>query len=364
MTLFKPFMKKKKLTMILLVIVILGALSLFFIVAYDGGILNHLFGKKTTEEKVLALGDCAYVNYIARYASNNTIFKSSYANSINKTGGVPFKIFMSWNESRNPPTGYVNFTSDIKGLIEGLIGLKEGESKTIGPIPPEEAFGIYPKVGDVITVPHISKRKDIKFQITNIANNKTTPLFVLREVSYSLGEKSTIWASWENATVLTKINETKIWMYTTPPENKRENFTWILSNSQTLMIFWKDATSVTSINDSTIVIIHHPKIDAQISVTNTYGSFNYTVVQINKNITVSYINPTTGNTSFYNISKTTKIPRNSTQNITKTYTKQQMGQFLTTIKKNYNPDLILSVNDLAGESLIYEVNIVKIFKTS
>jgi len=356
-------MKNKKLAMILLVLVIIGILSLFLIVTYDGDILNHLFGKKTGE-KVLALGDCAVVQYIARYASNNTIFNSSYADAINKTGGEPFKIFMSWNESQSPPKGYGNFTSNIKGLIEGLIGLKEGDSKTIGPIPPEEAFGIYPKVGDVITIPNLSKIKELKFQIANIINNKTTPSFVLRDISYSPGEKTTLWPSWVNATVITKINETKIWMYTTPPVNERENFTWILSNSQRRMTYWKDESSVTSMNDSTIVITHTPKINSQIIVSTLYGSYNYTVVYIGKNITVSYINQTTGNTTFYNISKTLVIARNETRNITSIYSEQQMRDFLTLVKKYYNPNLILSVNDLAGKSLIYEVNIIKIYKTS
>jgi FKBP-type peptidyl-prolyl cis-trans isomerase 2 len=358
-------MKNKTLAIILLVIIIVGTLSLFLIATYDGDILNQLFGKKT-EEKVIALGDCASVEYIARYALNNTIFKSSYADSINKTGGVPFKIFIGWNTSQYRIIGSDNFTSDIKGLIKGLIGLKEGDSKTIGPISPEEAFGISPKVGDVIIlpIPTISNRNETKLQITNISNNEATTLFVLRDISYSPGEKTIIYPSWENATVITKMNETKIWTYTTPPENKRENFTWIVQTSQAQMTYWKNASSVTSINDSTIVITHNPKIGAQMSITSSYGSYIYTVVNIAKNITVSYVNQNTGNITYYHLSKTVLIPRNESRNITITYTKQQMGQFLDYIKNHYNPDLILSVNNLANKSLIYEVHIIKIYKNS
>jgi len=48
--------------------------------------------------------------------------------------------------------------------MEGLIGLEQGQTATIGPIPPEDAYGIYPQVGDVIDVSDesLETRKFIK----------------------------------------------------------------------------------------------------------------------------------------------------------------------------------------------------------
>lgn len=372
-------MRNEKLAAILLVIVIVGSISVFLTVTYSKDILNAFNGKKT-EEKVLALGDCVDVNYIGRYASNYTIFKSSYADPTNKTGGEPFKIFMSWNEGEYPPDGYGNYTQDIKGLIEGLVGLKEGDSKTIGPIPPEEAYGVYPKVGDVVTVSDPSLGKDFKIQIINIINNSimpaeyqetygngTTTLFVLRDDSYSLGEKTTMFPSWENATVVTAINETKMSTYTTPPENKRENFTWIEIAGQTETIYWENASSITSINDTTIVITHNPEIGATMAVYDMYYGYTatYTVVGITaEKINISYIDDTTGDISYYNIDRTITIVRNESQNITYTFPTEAMDQLLNAIKTSYDPNLTFSVDKLAGQYLIYDVQIVKIYKTS
>jgi hypothetical protein len=365
MTSFNPDMQNEKLAAILLVIVIVGSISVFLTVTYGEDILNTLSGKKTGE-KIIALGDCVDVNYIGRYASNNTIFDSSYAYPTNKTGGTPLNIFVTLNQSEYPPDGYENYTFGIKGFIEGLVGLKEGDSKTIGPIPPEDAYGVYPKVGDVITISDPSFGKEVKIQFANITNNGTTTLFVLRDSSYSLGEIYPLYPSWENATVITKINETNMWIYTTPPEDKRENFTWIYVDSLTEAIYWENASSVTSINDTEIVVTHNPEIDATMYVYDTsYGSSTaYTVVSLtDEKINVSYIDETTGNMLYDEFDRTITIVRNESQNITFTYTTPDM-EYLLSVIKYYVPNLTFSVNKLADESLIFEVQIVKVYKTS
>jgi len=371
MTSFNPDMQNEKLAAILLVIVIVGSISVFLTVTYGEDILNALTGKKTGE-KIIALGDCVDVNFIGRFASNNTIFASSYNDTTNKTGGTPLKVFVSTNESESSPTGYEDYTNLIndyyvKGFIEGLIGLKEGDSKTTDPIPPEDAYGVYPKVEDVITVFDPSVGKELGIHFVNITNNGTTTLFVLRFDMYALDEKMTIYPAWENATVVTKINDTKMWAYTTPPENKRENFTWIYIDSQTEAIYWENASSVTSINDTTIVVTHNPEIDATMYVYDTYygSSTAYTVVKLtDEKINVSYIDETTGNMLYNEFDRTITIVRNETQNITFTYTTPDMEYLLSVIKIYYDPNLIFSVNKLADESVIFEVQIVKIYKPS
>jgi len=359
-------MQNEKLAAILLVIVIVGSISVFLTVTYGEDILNTLTGKKTGE-KIIALGDCVDVNFIGRYASNNTVFDSSYNDTTTKAGGTPLNIFVTLNQSEYPPDGYENYTFGIKGFIEGLVGLKEGDSKTIGPIPPEDAYGVYPKVGDVITISDPSFGKEVKIQFANITNNGTTTLFVLRDSSYSLGEIMPVYPSWENATVITKIDETKMSMYTTPPEDKRENFTWIeiLNNGETEIMYWENASS-TSINDTTIVVTHNPEIGATMYVYDTYygSSTIYTVVNLtDEKINVSYIDETTGNMLYNEFDRTITIVRNESQNITFTYTTPDM-EYLLSVIKYYVPNLTFSVNKLADESLIFEVQIVKIYKPS
>ena len=325
------------------------------------------------------------MNFIGRFASNNTIFASSYNDTTNKIGGTPLKVFVSTNESEYSPTGYEDYTNLIddyyvKGFIEGLVGLKEGGSKTIGPI--ENAYGVYPKIGDVITVFDPSVGKEMKIRIVNITNNSAMPaeyqdmygnvkttLFVLRDDSYSLGEKTTSYPSWENATVVTAINETKMSMYTTPPEDQRENFTWfaIGNGGETQIMYWENASSITSMNDTTIIITHNPEIGAAMYVYDAYydSTTTYYVENIKaETINISYYDANTVSYSYYEINRTITIVRNETQNITYTVPTEAMDQLLSDIKNSYDPNLILSVNKLAGESIIYEVQIVKIYKTS
>ncbi len=66
-------MQKEKIALIALVIIVIGALSVFLI-AVNTDIFENLFKEKLT----IAEDDCADVNYIGRFASNNTVFDSSY----------------------------------------------------------------------------------------------------------------------------------------------------------------------------------------------------------------------------------------------------------------------------------------------
>lgn len=374
-------MKSKKITLILSILLIVGCISVILTVTYGGYIINSLIGNNT-EEKVLAFGDCADVNYIGRYTANNTIFDSSYIDPLNKTGGNPFQIFMSWNESQQPPAGYENYIQGVKGLIEGLVGLKEGDSTTVGPISPADAYGIYPKAGDNFTIYDPESGKEATFYFVNIIPNSTMPeeyvanygtgkttLFVLRVDAYALGEKTTFYPSWENATVVTKINETKMWTYTTPPEDPGENFTWISVSvdGYTGIVFPDQSSSITSINDTTIIVTHNPQLGATITeYDNYYGSaYYYTVVNVtNDEINVSYVDENTGESSYYAFDRTLMILRNESTNITYTYPTQGVEEMLSYFKTNYNPNLVFSVNELAGNYLTYEVKIVKIYKTS
>ena len=144
-------MKKEKLAAIGLEIIIVVAVSAYFFSdeEFRNQILENLFGEEPVKETI-ELGDCADVHYIGRYASNNTIFDASYSDIENKTGGTTMQMFISTDPNETPSKE--GYSGIIEGLAEGLVGLKEGDTTTIGPIPPEKAYGILPIVGDTIEI--------------------------------------------------------------------------------------------------------------------------------------------------------------------------------------------------------------------
>jgi hypothetical protein len=383
MTSFSPDMQNEKLAAILLVIVIVGSISVFLTVTYGEDILNALNGKKTGE-KVIALGDCADVNYIGRYASNNTVFDSSYNDTITKTGGTPLKIFVSLNQSKSPPQGYEGYSSGyVEGLIEGLVGLKEGQETTIGPIPPEKAYGVKPKVGDIIDLTPFVGTTYI-FKIFNIQENVsmpsefglgngTTTLYTLRQDWHYVGEiVSSSYSFWENSTVVTKINETLLWTYTTPTTGIGENFTWVGVDPETgdMTAYPDNASSISFINDTTIIITHNPKINTMINVSvfTDYGympSASYVVEKVTADKINVSVADSTGNKSYSEFDRTVKIQRNQTQNITMPpMPGEYLEQVLFSYMRSMDSTFKLSYSNFSGKTLSFDVTIEKVYKTS
>jgi len=376
MSSFDSVMKTEKLAVIALVIIIAVALSAYLIVTYGDEIFDNLTGSTETIE----IGDCADVHYTGSF-ENGTVFDTSYEDVANQSGiydstrpYAPLKTFISFNLSELPPEGYDTYYQGIEGFMEGLIGLKEGETKTLGPIPPEKAYGVYPKIGDEIVIvdpttgdelttivfTDIQENASMPIQYIGEYGNVNTTLFHLRYDTYSLGEEITLYPSWENSTVVTRINETMMWLYTTPPEDKRENFTWVENTGYGLMPYWENASSVTTMNITTIIITHTPEIDSTLSFYETIC----TVVSLNDTeINVSY-EDATGELSYDAFDRTVTIERNGSQVIAETYPTEEMDQLLQVIKFYYDPDLTLSVHELADETLYFEVEIVNIYKTS
>jgi len=377
---FDSVMKTEKLAVIGLVIIIAVALSAYLVVTYGDEIFDNLTGSTETIE----IGDCADVHYTGSF-ENGTVFDTSYGDVANDSGIYdetrtyePLNIFASLNATEFPPEGYETYFSGIiEGFMEGLIGLKEGETKSIGPIPPEKAYGVYPKIGDEISIIDPETEQEITIVFVDIQENAsmpeeyieqlgngTTTLFVLKFDIYSVGDKyyAGSYPSWgENATVVTKTNETMMWYYTTPPEDLRENFTWI--DPETVIYYWENASSVTSMNNSTIVVTHTPEINA--TMDNPYLTTTYTVMNVNDTkINVSY-DDGTGNISYDSFNRTVTIERNQTYDITFSFIREILDyQLLQPIKQYYDPDLTLSVHELAGKTLYFEVEIVKLYKTS
>ena len=382
-------MQNEKLALIALFLIIAGALSAYLISSNYDYIYENLFGKPKIEpsDNMIEYGDYVDLNYIGRYVSNNTIFDSSYNDTVNMTGGSPLKVFVTLNSSEvSNKSGY---NTVIEGFAEGLIGLKEGESKIISPIPPEKAYGVKPKIGDLLDLTDITgeiNNKTYNFKIVDIKENVEMPeifaqalgyggnttLYILKEDWHYIGEtldspvfeieNSTLSIiSWENCSIVTKLNETKLWAYTTPTNNIGEYFTWkyLDFNSGLEISFPKDTSVVTEMNQDTIIISHEPKLNSTINV--SYGGYyfmDYIVQNINNDtINASYSDPSTGDITYLDFEKHQIINRNQTQNITMEIPQEYFEMIL-----QYLGISTLSFHKLAGESLIFEVEIIKIYK--
>jgi hypothetical protein len=373
MILFNSAMQREKIALIGLVIIIVVALFAYLAATYD------IFGNIFEEEEIpgiVEIGDCVEVHYIGEY-TNGTIFDTSYDDPINKTGGDPAKFFVSLDPTESPPEDYYDYATGIEGFVEGLIGMKEGGEKTIGPIPPEKAYGNPPKIGDVIEIRNESIGGNVSLEFVDIQKNVPLPdefvqsgwddptdLYFLKDNERYIGEKSTLYPSWENASVITKMNDTTAWVLTTPPEDKIQNFTWIELDPSTyeLITYWENSSSA-KINETTIVVTHTPAINATMEYTSAYGSVFYTVVNLTEDkINVSYVDYD-GNISYYQMDRKITIERNETQDIVYSFPTEYL-EYIISYLKMVDETIDYSLNDLAGETLIFEVELVKVHKTS
>ena len=98
----------------------------------------------------IEIGDCADVYYIGMF-TNGTVFDTNIED-VAKTWGIynetkpytPANVFIDPNLELYPPEDFEeNYTSEyIKGFLNGLIGMEIGEKKNVT-IPPEDAYGIW-----------------------------------------------------------------------------------------------------------------------------------------------------------------------------------------------------------------------------
>lgn len=385
-------MEREHIALVTLVIIIGAILGIYLISTY-GGLENIFRG----EEKI-EIGDCADLHFVGKN-SNDEIFAYSYDNLDNKSEGSPLNIFVKYDESATPPEGYGNYSTKLvlpygeyynKELLEGLIGLKEGETKTIGPIQPDGSHGVLPEVGDEINLTQFAGTKYI-LSFYDIEENVdmppgdyqdqygeiTTNMYKLKDESHYIGEIiPSEYTYWTNSTKVTKINDTMIWKYTTPQTDINEKFTYTWSgqdseiNSTIKIDYPINSSYVSSYNDSTIVITHNPDISSNISI-SLFSMFGYqpyatyTVQNITGNkINTTYEDPTTGNTSYRDFNRTTKITRNETQTIVQEALPGELLEYAlfsylrsidNTFEYGYNPFTWVST---------FDVKVVDIYKTS
>jgi len=381
-------MQKEKIALIALVIIVVAALSTFLI-AINTDIFTNLF----EGQKIIEIGDYADVHYIGYYASNGTHFTSSYKYPENKSGGTPAKIFVTYNTSATAGANFSGYTNTINGeyvhgFIQQLVGMTKGQTKRTAPISPQDAYGISPKVGDNINYSKYVEQnygmdvngKNLSLTILSInpngimpveyrqylGNVSTTTNFTIRDNVHYIGEFYNLYSSWKNSSVVTKINITKIWTYTTPPANLSKNFTWMESDATTGAdtTFPKNCSTITNITNKTITITHTPQVNSTISQTSQLGqSTTYTV----QKVTADKINASrliSGNKTYKEFDRHSIIQRNSTQNITYVFPGEILElQYLATLR-GFDSNFHFSYLPLSDKTVYFDIYVLKVYKAS
>jgi len=150
-------MQLEKIATIGLAVIIVIAISGYILA--DENIRNDIFKNLFGEEKeengkipvggAITYGDSVDVNYTGKFL-NGTVFDTNIE-EVAKQWGLynesqiyePAKVFVDPNYEFYPPEGYENYSNSfIPGFLEGLVGMKESNTKEIT-IPPEDGYGIW-----------------------------------------------------------------------------------------------------------------------------------------------------------------------------------------------------------------------------
>ena len=179
--------------------------------------------------------------YYLGYYENETVFASSFDETLNITFDMPFtpddnltalKAYVGDDLPIRYPTGWTSSSlgriadvkvGDIPGLAEALLGLQEGDEETIGPLSPEEAFGRPVEENIIFTSDFAGVNQE--FKITNISDENLTLQWIPEMgVKFTLpmfwGEQpiaNPYWV-WENATEVIDMDESNVTILTTPTE--------------------------------------------------------------------------------------------------------------------------------------------------
>jgi len=372
-------MQKEKIALIALVIIVVAALSVFLI-AVNTDFFENVFKEKLT----ISEGDCTDVSYIGRYASNNTIFDSSYTYAENKSGGTPLKIFVSYNATAtSPKAGYT--AGMIQGFMEGIIGMQEGQTKIIGPIPPEKAYGAKKlSIGAIFTTQYLAFGMNQTAEVTSYTSenlslkwiqmenlgNFTMPQLIINNLQSTNETEMVIYPPpyyiWENATFIVNITDTTVIVSTTP--TKSTNLSDVVKDvryGEKQMLIFPNATTA-SWNDTTITVECSPIVGQNYTfqTPGDTGMINITV-HIN-NITGDKINVTITNDqspepTYLDVYKI--LTFNRTFILPRLY-KDIPSMYISYFYEQDIKDAGYSLEPLAGESLLFEVTIEKVYKTS
>ena len=299
--------------------------------------------------------------YYLGYFENETVFASSFDETLNITFDMPFnpddnltalKAYVGDDLPIRYPAGWTSSSlgriadvkvGDIPGLAEALLGLQEGDEETIGPLSPEEAFGRPVEENIIFTSDFAGVNQE--FKIINIsAENLTLQWIPEMGVKFTLpmfwGEQpiaNPYWV-WENATEVIDMDESNATILTTPTE----------LDDLTLYPFWEEVSNA-SYNETTIWITTTPVIGYNF----TYYGAIYSVEDVTEdtiNISISY-----GNETYYqDVNRTMSFDRTI-----------ELNRIFDGILQDYlQQDLVragYSTSKMAGKTIYFRVKILTIY---
>jgi hypothetical protein len=283
---------------------------------------------------------------------------------------------------------YSEYSSNyITGLLEGLIGLKEGETTIIGPIPPSKAYGEKLKEGDRFLSSNFAPKLNMTVEVTNITSDNsisvrwvnpedldyfTPPNFVI--ISYeellagNLNKSLKIlppYHLWGNSTRVINISDEEVIIQVTPTKNEHivENITPYYVNVDTMEYVFPDATIATW-DDTNITLTSNPKVGERYKLSYNYFGLNITTVFTIINVTDDKINISVYD-SYSNETMYQEFNRSRT--FTRVFALPRYYRNIpnTMINYLYLQDIQnagYSIDKLAGESLIFEVTVERIHK--
>jgi hypothetical protein len=191
----------------------------------------------------------------------------------------PLQIFVNPNGNLTKPSNYTNYSASmIKGFLEGLVGTKKGENKTVI-IPPEKAYGIWnetlaeeygPVPNEMVfDIEYDMDRTQFTQMLTyylpelNISDINVNTTFDFGAMIYNINNTL-------NATI-TNVNNTNV-TFKALPINGTE-FTYSFPK-------WDTVISVT--NDTAFTIKFKPEVGFIDSVSYMGGFLNIKVVGLNE----------------------------------------------------------------------------------
>ncbi|HHH79987.1 MAG TPA: hypothetical protein ENL13_03700 [Thermoplasmatales archaeon] len=246
--------------------------------------VSNVHVSPSTGGKMIEEGDCIDVDYIGKFASNGTIFDTSYE-SIAKENGLytqnrsyePLKIFFDTTGEKDPPTGYNNYSSSLlPRFIKALKGLKEGETKTIT-IPPEEGYGLWNEtLAETMGMGSIP-RDSLTYAFKQI--NKTSFTSSFPNVTLAVNTRFDIGADQYfgfgvegvfNATIV-NITETNVTVKTT-----------VENGSTFILPLFGFNTTVVVLNDSYYILHLDTELNHIFSIKTYHGYLHFKVIGINE----------------------------------------------------------------------------------
>ena len=106
--------------------------------------------------------------------------------------------------------------------------------------------------------------------------DEPTTMYILRYIPYDIGEAAPAdgytYSSCNNSSIVTRINDTLLWIYTTPTTAINETFTWVevydnsTTGEQMVTSFPVNSSYVSTLTDDEIIIKHNPKIGDIITI--------------------------------------------------------------------------------------------------